>query len=72
MPDKRCRRSLTLLAGVFILSGCGPEGVGSIKVDRKEPGVRNLKRFEDVKGPKSTKRAGKSARSTNGSLSDFQ
>jgi hypothetical protein len=50
--DAQRRRLLTSILGAAFLAGCQPEGAGSITVDRKDPAIRNLKTFEDVKKSK--------------------
>ena len=72
MTNKSCRRALALLVGGCLLAGCGPEGAGSIKVNPKDPSVRNFKTFEDARRPKSSKDSGKSAKETSRARSDFR
>ncbi len=72
MCDRRCQRSLALLMGACLLAGCGPEGAGSIKVDRTDLAVRNFKTFEDAKRPKSARDASKPARPKSRAGSDYR
>jgi hypothetical protein len=54
-------RLLAAILGANLLAGCQPGGTGSITVDRKDPAVRRLKTFEDVKAPKTARTSKKPA-----------
>jgi hypothetical protein len=63
----RWRRVLVGLVASCLLTGCQPEGAGSIAVDPKDPAVRGFKSFEDAKRAHGARSAKAPARKTNGS-----